>query len=108
MRCGTVFVNMDKCILLRLENPPESLLPWLCVSGTMPLLTPSHSGFADCGSAGAQPQGPEEEAKGVEMDADFEGELHDVPEDPAADDAEPEDGDNERLEQVCTGRRYRT
>lgn len=51
---------------------------------------------------GAQPQGPqEEEPEGVEMEADFDGELHDVPEDPAADDAEPEEGDDDRLEQVC-------
>ncbi len=34
------------------------------------------------------------------MEADFEGELHDVPEDPEADDAEPEEGDDDRLEQV--------
>ena len=51
---------------------------------------------------GAQPQGPpEEEPKGVEMEADFEGELHDVPEDPAAGDAESEEGDDDRLEQAC-------
>ena len=53
----------------------------------------------------AEPQGPpEEEPKGVEMEADFEGELHDVPEDPAADDADPEEGDDDRLEQVCLSR----
>ena len=47
-----------------------------------------------------QPQGPEDEAKGVEMEADFEGALHDVPEDPDANDAESEEGDDERLQQV--------
>jgi hypothetical protein len=48
----------------------------------------------------AQPQAPEDETKGVEMEADFEGALHDVPEDPAADDAESDEGDDERLQQV--------
>ena len=36
----------------------------------------------------------------MEMEADFEGALHDVPEDPAGDDAESEEGDDERLQQV--------
>lgn len=47
-----------------------------------------------------QPQGPEDETKGVEMEQDFDGEMHDVPENPEGDDdAAEEEGDDERLEQ---------
>ena len=47
-----------------------------------------------------QPQGPEDDTKGVEMEQDFEGEMHDVPENPDADDENPdEEGDDERLDQ---------
>lgn len=48
-----------------------------------------------------QAQGPEDESKGVEMEQDFDGEMHDVPENPQGDDedAPEEEGGDERLEQ---------
>ena len=42
----------------------------------------------------------QEEPQGVEMDQDFEGELHDVPEgERNEEEEEPEAGDEERLQQ---------
>lgn len=47
-----------------------------------------------------QPQGPEDETKGIEMEQDFDGEMQDVPENPDANDDDPEEeGDDDRLDQ---------
>lgn len=44
--------------------------------------------------------GKQDEGKGVEMAADFEGSLHDMQADPEADDQEQEDEGEERMDQV--------
>lgn len=47
-----------------------------------------------------QPQGPEDETKGIEMEQDFDGEMQDVPENPDANEDDPEEeGDDDRLDQ---------
>ena len=43
----------------------------------------------------------QDESKGVEMEGDFEGSLHDLQADPNADDQEQEEGQDERMDQVC-------
>ena len=42
----------------------------------------------------------QDESKGIEMEGDFEGSLHDMQADPDADDQEQEDEGEERMDQV--------
>ena len=42
----------------------------------------------------------QDESKGIEMEGDFEGSLHDLQADPNADDQQQEEGEDERMDQV--------
>ena len=46
-----------------------------------------------------QQQKEEEDTKGIEMEGDFEGDIHDVPSDAENSEEEQEDEDGERLDQ---------